>query len=84
MIVPIELPGESVPPLMVVLPTVPLPPSVPPAFTVVRVEVLRSVHRQLAAIDRGVAGVGVCAGEVGTAAAVLLNRPGAGDDPSNW
>ena len=33
--VPIELPGDSVPPLMVVLPTVPVPPSVPPAFTVV-------------------------------------------------
>ena len=32
--VPIELPGANVPPLMVVLPTVPLPPSVPPAFTV--------------------------------------------------
>ena len=31
---PIELPGASVPPLTVVLPTVPLPPSVPPAFTV--------------------------------------------------
>jgi hypothetical protein len=33
--VPIELPGDSVPPLIVVLPTMPLPPSVPPAFTVV-------------------------------------------------
>jgi hypothetical protein len=31
--VPIELPGESVP-LMVVLPIVPLPPMVPPALTV--------------------------------------------------
>ena len=31
---PIELPGASLPPLMVVSPTVPLPPSVPPAFTV--------------------------------------------------
>jgi hypothetical protein len=27
---PIELPGESTPPLIVVLPTMPLPPSVPP------------------------------------------------------
>jgi hypothetical protein len=33
-IVPIELPGESVPPLMIVLPSVPVPPSLPPAFTV--------------------------------------------------
>lgn len=33
-IVPMELPGASVPPLMVVLPTVPLPPSVPPGPTV--------------------------------------------------
>jgi hypothetical protein len=32
--VPIELPGESVPPLMVVLPIVPLPPIAPPALTV--------------------------------------------------
>ena len=32
--VPIELPGESVPPLIVVLPIVPLPPMVPPALTV--------------------------------------------------
>jgi hypothetical protein len=32
---PIELPGASVPPLTVVSPTMPLPPSVPPAFTVV-------------------------------------------------
>jgi hypothetical protein len=33
--VPIELPGESVPPLlMVVLPMMPLPPMVPPALTV--------------------------------------------------
>src|SRR5215471_8398998 len=29
-----ELPGESVPPLMIVLPSVPVPPSLPPAFTV--------------------------------------------------
>jgi hypothetical protein len=36
--VPIELPGASVPPLMVVVPTVPLPPRVPPAFTVVRLD----------------------------------------------
>ena len=32
--VPIELPGASVPPLMVVWPRVPLPPMLPPAFTV--------------------------------------------------
>ncbi len=32
--VPIELPGASVPPAMLVVPTVPEPPSVPPAFTV--------------------------------------------------
>ena len=32
--VPIELPGASVPPLIVVLPTMPMPPSVPPALTV--------------------------------------------------
>ena len=32
---PIELPGDSVPPLIMVLPTVPLPPSVAPASTVV-------------------------------------------------
>jgi hypothetical protein len=31
---PIELPGASVPPLMVVSPTMPLPPSVPPVLTV--------------------------------------------------
>ena len=31
---PIELPGDSVPPLSVVLPTAPLPPSVPPVLTV--------------------------------------------------
>ena len=35
---PIELPGASVPPLMVVLPTMPLPPSVPPALTVSRLD----------------------------------------------
>jgi hypothetical protein len=33
--VPIELPGASEPPLIVVLPTVPVPPMVPPVFTVV-------------------------------------------------
>jgi hypothetical protein len=35
--VPIEfvLPGASTPPLIVVSPTMPMPPSVPPAFTVV-------------------------------------------------
>src|SRR5262245_28921382 len=32
--VPIEFPGDRVPPLMVVAPTLPLPASVPPAFTV--------------------------------------------------
>ena len=32
--VPIELPGASVPPLMVVLPMMPVPPMVPPALTV--------------------------------------------------
>jgi hypothetical protein len=38
--VPIELPGASVPPLLIAAePTVPLPPSVPPAFTVVRIDV---------------------------------------------
>src|SRR5690242_18535709 len=31
---PIELPGDSAPPLIVVLPTTPLPPSVPPALTI--------------------------------------------------
>ncbi len=36
---PIELPGASAPPDIAVLPTVPLPPSVPPAFTVVSDEV---------------------------------------------
>ena len=36
--VPIELPGDNVPPLIRVLPTMPLPPSVPPALTVVRLE----------------------------------------------
>ena len=49
--VPIELPGASVPPLMVVLPTVPVPPSVPPAFTVVVEMSDRAVHRQRAAVD---------------------------------
>ena len=33
------LPGASVPPAMAVLPTVPLPASVPPAFTVVSADV---------------------------------------------
>jgi hypothetical protein len=34
-IVPIELPGDSVPPALIcVLPTVPVPPRVPPPFTV--------------------------------------------------
>jgi hypothetical protein len=32
--VPIELPGASAPPLMVVSPTMPLPPSVLPVLTV--------------------------------------------------
>ena len=32
--VPIELPGASVPPLMVVEGNMPLPPMLPPAFTV--------------------------------------------------
>src|SRR5258708_32394107 len=34
--VPIEFPGPSVPPLLVVLPTLPLPTSVAPALTVTR------------------------------------------------
>jgi hypothetical protein len=33
-----ELPGASVPPSIVVLPTMPLPPSVAPVFTVVSVD----------------------------------------------
>ena len=61
--VPIELPGASVPPLIVVLPTVPLPPSVPPAFTVVSDEGDRAVDRQRAAVDRRCAGVGVGRGQ---------------------
>ena len=36
--VPIELPGASVPPLITVDATVPVPPSVPPALTVTRLE----------------------------------------------
>jgi hypothetical protein len=37
--VPIELPGDSVPPPWIcVVPTVPVPPSVPPALTMVRTD----------------------------------------------
>ena len=38
MSVPIEAPGDSVPPLMLVAPTVPVPPSVAPLLTVVRLD----------------------------------------------
>ena len=60
---PIELPGASAPPLIMVLPTTPLPASVPPAFTVVSDEGNGAVHRQRAAVDGGRPGIGVGAGQ---------------------
>ena len=79
MIVPIELPGDSVPPLIVVCGSVPVPPRVPPLHRHAGRGRDRAVHHQRAGGDRGRAGIGVGRGQVGRARAVLRERAGAGD-----
>ena len=50
-IVPGELPGAIVPPLLIVTsPSIPLPPSVPPLFTVVVLEARLPLTRSLPAL----------------------------------